>query len=1073
MIQLSTSQTKAVDPQLSCWVEASAGTGKTKVLVDRVLSLLLHGAPAKKILCLTFTKAAAAEMSERIQQKLAFWSRCESYELRKDLAALLGTNPEETHLKLSRSLFAQLIKGENIKIQTVHAFCQFLLKTFPLEIGLMPHFQIMDDSYTQKVKKEVFHQILKQTSEQDMDLISTYVSLTTLEDIFLQSKEQDVLKFLLSENLSRLQENLVKLLGVNLAKAEQDLKKEFLNQHLLEKIPSDLGAPDILNKSVEEKLKDWNAYEVFFLTEKRTVRQKLRGKDFKEQFQDYAPALADHADHLYDFVQTLKRQTVANLTICFYQLGKTYAHLYATFKEKNSKVDYDDLIDKSIHLLKEGTNKPWIFYKLDGGIDHVLIDEAQDTSHAQWTFIKHLVEEFFSPHSEASHHRTLFVVGDSKQSIYSFQGASPLTFQQMKELFGDLVQKAGRKWEVVDLSTSYRSTEAILKFVDTVFTGTPLLQKYKEHILHREGHGGRVEVWPLLVGDDNQNAHDPWNIPSPTKLPETARYKMANSIAITIGQWLADKKWLHSRNRPIEPQDIMILVRHRDSFLHDLVRALKHNNIPVSGVDRMVLKDEIAIQDLLALGDFCLLPTDDLTLATVLKGPFFNWTEEQLFDLASNREDSCLWEALQSNELLKATYDHLSEIKTLAKSHGPAIFYGTILSYFKGRQKLTSQLGADVEDALEEFLNLCFHFESQQGMSLQKFQFWMQQNDAEIKRSLQKNSSNQVRLMTIHGSKGLQAPIVFLPDTTQLPTNSSRFYWTQGSSSLPLWVPKSELKSGVESYVQEVDALDEYYRLLYVAMTRAEDELYVGGWAPKRNLDEKSWYTLLAKSIEIFGAPAPTGWSYETLDTLNIRKKLVEKKESDQLELTLVPEWVHAAFSYEEPKKITPSTDTTKESTPSSSYAQEKGTLVHQILQWIFKAPKADQQNLITEYLDKIDWPTKEKKDLENSIHQLLSNKDWDRYINADSLKEVPIEGWKQGQKIRGIIDVLTIHEDTKQIFIVDYKTGRFLENYARTPPPEYTEQLALYESVLQDIYPDYIIKKILLWTEPGIMQVL
>ncbi len=1057
-LTLSVSQLHAINPRISCWVEASAGTGKTKVLTDRVLNLLLSNASVNGLLCLTFTKAAAAEMSNRLRNKVSEWTRLDNASLVQELESLGHKKPSSDLLKKARHLFKEIIETPGgIRIQTIHGFCQFLLRSFPLEIGLLPHFQIIDPSEVTRLRKESFSKTLEAIDDSILDTLTKFLSLSQCEELLndLQEKRQTLQKILARTP----QENTYDIWNYF------GFKEPLSPQEILKTVSqSSLDYDRLLEGSeADQKIatsaKDFEVYKSCFLTLQGDIRKRLISKNLENKYPFLLEQVYGEAQRIQMIQEQMNHQQIAEASTALLIFITHFFKFYEDLKKSKALLDYDDLLLKAVDLIKDAKNKPWILYKLEGSIDHLLVDEAQDTSQLQWVLISHLVEEFFGA-TITDKSRTLFIVGDIKQSIYSFQGADPLAFTKIRNAF---------PLKLVDLSISYRSTASILALVDSIFSAPsfsyiPVKGAYRPHQLHRLGDAGLVELWPLIKTPEKSEPGE-WDMPRAQKQGEIPRLQLAKEIAKTIRGWLDTEELLESQSRPIRPSDIMILVRRRDVFVEELVRALKANHIPVTGVDRMILTEQLAVQDLMILGEWILLPQDDLALATLLKTPLIGLSEEDLFEIAQGRGDLSLWQHLMTLGAFQETVVHLKSLLTKSKQMTPYEFYMDILSLGGGRKKILSRLGCDAGEALEEFLNTCLQYEKDHVPSLQGLLCWMKEYPLIVKRNLEQSNEDKVRIMTVHGAKGLQAPIVFLPDTTQLPSQRSKIVLREIPTPLLIWVPNSTMKTEKVEALEDFEKdIQEYYRLLYVALTRAEDRLYVCGWEGRQSTKGDSWYTLVENAMREIGEPFERGWHLQNTQT----KAVPLPQKSEKISIESPPSWI---FTPVAPVKgetyVKPSQQIENSLQMGSSGARERGIFIHKILEWLIKAAPEERPSLLKNYLAK----KEDQPGIQQAVLSVFHHPNFEEFFNEHTLTEVPLVGTVEGQKIRGVIDALTIKADSKEIFVLDYKTGHFQENYQNNPPEPYVQQMALYKKVLEKIYPDYAIKSLLIWTEVGIVQ--
>lgn len=1080
--QANSAQKIAANPENSCWVEASAGSGKTKVLTDRVLNLLLHGADPEKILCLTFTKAAAAEMGNRLRHRLSTWANIKDKDLYDDLEKLVPKCPEK-YIHEARHLFGKFIDTPGgLKIQTIHSFCHALLKKFPLEANIVPHFSVIDAEEQSTLLNKSFKYALENCDVKTIEILSMYLSVDdikdTLQKLKLEKSDLGPL-FEFNNNEDEFIENLRRHLKIGNHKNIESILQDFFDFQPsfseLYKIYDYLSDKD---KNISDTLKSYKnnfeKYKNIFLTLKNTIRKKI----ISHKDESLQKILTDEADRVLETVEKINHLEIINATNSLFKFYSYFSKKYEALKKEQNVLDYDDLIIKTKNLLENAELQPWVLYKLDGGIDHILVDEAQDTNQTQWDIIKSITKEFFAGVSAKETHRTIFVVGDTKQSIYSFQGANPEIFKDVRALFSDITKSVQHPWKEIDLNVSFRSTPAILQSVDAVFHENFKLHKdnnsYAKHISHRHDQAGKVEVWPLTQPEENEDI-EPWTLPKEQKFHKSTRRKLAEEIAQAIQDWIKNKKVLPSKGRPIDPSDIMILVRRRDQFVEEIVRALKRYNIDVTGVDRLILTDQLPIMDLIVFAEFLLLPDDSLRLATVLKSPLINMGEQDLFDLCQARENNSLWQTLKNrkdkNPTFLQAYETINFFLNKIDFLTPYEFFMEILSTQKFKHNFLARLGTEIEDALNEFLNICLNYEQNHIPSLQKFVGWIQSNPPEIKRNLEQSIQGKVRIMTVHGSKGLQAPIVFLPDTTNVPLNRSNFLW-DNDHKLFVWCPKSDLMTEqLKTYKTSSRELVEYNRLLYVAMTRAEDQLYICGWQPQRAIDTESWYSKISTAIHPISKRDSGKLTLENpqIHDVNFNELAIE---SDTIHL---PEWFEKMPEGEKitsiinPSKMEEDKNkTVKNFSPSSGIlsAADKGTLIHKILQWILKSPVGQREIIIKNYLENFGLPDKDVFDIQTIVLKTLNSKDLQPFIQGNYICEMPVAAVLENGNMKGIIDLVHFDFDKKVISILDYKTGTFHKDYLETPSEAYKKQLEIYKDTLQKVYGDFTINTYLVWTD-------
>ncbi len=1122
-------QKHAANPQTNIWVSASAGTGKTKVLTDRVLRLLLprsngeRGTEPHKILCLTFTKAGANEMSLRINNTLGEWAVLPESALTEKLTKLLDKPATTEEIHAARKLFAQVIDTPGgIQIMTIHSFCQSILARFPLEAGLTPNFRVLEENQATPLLLRAIEHVLKHGSEPTKEAINT-ISREINEDQFFQLvkdiiKERTEFQSLLKHRFGTdgLYTTLCQYLDITPNADTNDIEHQTVqnsafdiagfralcpllaasdkktDQNNLTRIQDFLAAT-----TTGERLKYFNDYKAFFFTQTGEVRKRIITQTILKQSPDTEKMIAREVERIQQITETIKRLKMANYTDKLLQIGEEILCEYNKLKKEHSALDFDDLITHTYQLLEEKTTAQWVLFKLDQGLDHILVDEAQDTNPEQWKIIDALSEEFFTNTQESDNKtRTLFVVGDEKQSIYSFQRASPEEFERARDKSRNKVTAAQAKWDDIALNISFRTTKSVLQAVDKVFASdemrTGLGLHPIEHHSFRRGQEGIVELWPLFKPEDTKEAYDPWTPPTQIIDSTSPAIKLANYIANQIKNWLDTGEHLPSRNRPIKPGDIMILMRTRSALVAHITRALKNHNIPVSGADRMILTEQISVQDLLAFAAFGLLPEDDLTLACILKSPLIGLSEEELYTLAYNRTGT-LWDALRTNKEHQQTYQYLKTCTHLSKALRPLEFFNSLLQTpcpadsISALRAIRGRLGNDALDPIDELLNLALDFERDNIPTLQYFLHWIENQQTSIKREMD-SSTNEIRIITTHGSKGLQAPIVILPDTTRLTRHipgqsDKRLLWpAQTGLDIPLWSPSKDLDP--TPFSKELDKIDtrldeEYKRLLYVAMTRAEDRLYITGFQNStRKPIEESWYNYVHDALN--------GWDQtETTEDGTIRLYNPQSKDPDRATETPqnteqdtmdLPDWITKPAPQETTAKapLTPSKiDTTSEEpaaiSPLSSTQDNRfarGNLIHKILQFLPDLPPEIREKALQDYINRNghNLTNSKKQEIGTEILRILNDPNYAMFFGEHSQAEVPITGLlDDGRIISGQIDRLLITNQC--IWILDFKTNRPPPTDPKDVPKIYRDQMNAYRDTIRKIYPNREIKTALLWT--------
>lgn len=1085
----------AFNPAYSVFVSANAGSGKTSLLTKRVLSLLLHGVAPSKILCITYTNAASAEMQSRIYSELGRWVMLDDTSLNASLRELLGRPPDTRMLQRARSLFAMVLEvSDDLRIQTIHGLCQSLLRRFSLESGVKPHFSVMDNRSAQELLQEARLRLYAHAQSHDPALqqalyrLASDISENTMNEVFdaiVDHKQK--FQWLFAKQGGREQ-------AIEQLWAAVDIKKDTKLVDLIDRY-FDYDAKTIANlRSICEQLMQgkktdiatgaalaqWlerpecrescvDAYLNAFITDEGTPRKTIYTKD---TFSDVKciDALMQEQARALAFSQALRSWRIVLRTIDIMHLAEAFLALYEQQKRAYAAVDYDDMILAGLRLLDTSAAAAWVLFKLDDGIDHVLVDESQDTSPEQWKIVQALTGEFFSGLGKSDIDRSLFIVGDEKQSIYSFQGADMRAMTRMQQYFLQRIRDAGKPLTHMALTHSYRSTSEILLLVDAVFANATVRkgvvsgEEKLEHIPTRADASGLVELWPLIVSEKD-------NAVSPDTL-------LARHIADSIAKWIATGQRLDSKNRAVEAGDILVLVRKRTGFVDSLVRNLKRRNIPVGGIDRMVLSDNLAIQDLIALTQVVLLPEDDLSLACVLKSPIFNISEETLFALAFGREKQSLWRRLSENVECVAAYNLLLDLRARSDFMPPYEFYAYLLDHCGARARFIGRMGAEYADPIDEFLSQSLVFQQNHPPSMQGFLHWFTRSESEIKRDMEQ-AGNHVRIMTVHGAKGLQAPIVILPDTLQAPRLNALFFWSP--DDILLWpgaAKNDNILSAALRAEQKNLMMEEYRRLLYVALTRAEDRLYICGAAGKEKISEDSWYALVRSAMQPLAATfeTPRGNALRLgIEPVCGALPLVEQ--SLQPQMTADFSFLASPLPQEQvpTRPLTPSImetgDVVSLSPMSGKTAYERGRFIHALLQYLPQV-SSDQREK-TAYLLSASFGLDDvvKK---QSIAQTLRIIDDPRHaflFSDDALTEVPVIGNVKVKNetftVSGQIDRLYIGRN--ELWIVDFKTGLQPAHI----PASYLRQMALYRLLIQKIYPAKPIICALLWTGTANITVL
>jgi len=1140
LLAADANQARASDPSASAWVSANAGTGKTEVLVRRVLRLLLAGSEPQRILCLTYTKMAAAEMQNRLLKELAAWATLADGKLRERLASLLSRAPDDAEVKAARRLFAQTLEAKGgLKIYTIHGFCERLLQRFPLEAEVTPNFAVLDEAEAVRLKGAAFDAVMARAAkERDGPLGQALAKIVavTVEDYFRKivdtvlGRRGDLARMMAlhegDPDWTRCEERCLKrLFGVGEEASEAELTEQLadvLADSAIDALHAALevnGAESRTDQELRDGLRAARAasgaarvaaLRPIFLTTQNTPRRSVCSKGLRQAEPQLCAAL-DLAQDRFDRLATQRAQLAcAEASTAVLLLADTIQAEYDRAKQSEAVLDYDDLILRTKALLSRAGAAAWVLFKIDGGVDHILVDEAQDTNPEQWSIIERLAEEFFAGEGASAKLRTLFAVGDEKQSIYGFQGADPVRFGTVGRTFRAKAMAIEQTWIDVPLTLSFRSTEAVLKAVDAVFSKRPAADgviwndgDIIEHHAFRTGQAGLVELWPVVneTKIEPAEAFEPWNEDA---VPPHAVDVLCGRIAGQIKAWLDNEEELESEGRKIKAGDILILVRRRDPFTAPMIRALKREKIAVVGADRMQLLQQIAVMDLMALADVLLMPEDDLSLAVVLKSPLFGLNDNDLFELAFERRTS-LWNVLQAKAKETGRFteaaDLLSRWLLRVDLTPPYEFFLELLGENGQamRKRMLTRLGPEAAESLDEFLDLALGFDRESPPSLQGFVNAMRSTDVEIKRDMEQKR-DEVRIMTVHGAKGLQAPIVFLPDTCMRPRPQGASIHLLARHGVPpdeighiVWPAGGNALSHIEEAkdLARKAELEEYHRLLYVAMTRARDRLYVCGWSQKDSPEKASWYELVDQGLK--GLLTETaGYDGKPVQRLS-SEQTVPVKATGEAEAAAapveLPDWAKKPAPAERSRAIlTPSGLGALLGDTASPYPEQpplgpkalagnrrfaRGRLVHTLLQHLPEVAAADREGAARNFVAARgrDLPEEMRKEIVSETLAIVQDTRFAPLFAPGSLSEVPIVARLGEGDISGQIDRLAVLDDA--LLVLDYKTNRPPPSVPDDVAPGYIAQLAAYRAALRLIFPERTLRAAIIWTDgPKLMEI-
>lgn len=1134
LVSLDAYQNMAADPVHHVWLGASAGTGKTQVLSARVLRLMLEGVAPEAILCITFTKAGAAEMAHRIHERLATWVRLPDGDLRLDLQALGLDWSRAGLMDRARSLFAMVIdsSGGSVRVQTIHSFCQTLLASFPLEAKLLPGFRPIEEDEAAALKRQVLIRLLSAEGAEGDALRIAAASLSRRmgQDAAVQYLSSCAASFggpqaVLPPSRHDLRAALQLPAGdveTYVAGALSSGSIADVDVQAVSQCCAAWGTKTGLEYA--DKMAEWLSADAqqraalldillaCFLTDKGDVRSHFAGEKGKlKEVLSQAERIVAAVQKLRDTATAMR---VADELASAWTLGSRFAEAYALAKRERGFADFDDLITLAGSLLRTSHFGEWVRFKLDQRTDHILVDEAQDTNLRQWGIIHSLAEEYFAVHPEDSERQpTLFTVGDRKQSIYGFQGTEPKAFRTAFDLFDVLGERAGRPMRQVDLVSNYRSTPAVLEVVDRWLDdgGTAAMGldgKEPLHTAFRSAHAGQVEVWqPLRVGkaltaqretegggagaaadaaadeDSEFNTERGEEASSSSSVPATdpASMRLANAIADEIQHWIAHGK----DGRPVVPGDIMVLVRRRRDLAARIVARLQALEIDVAGVDRFVLTQPLAVQDLVSAMRFAVQPEDDLNLASLLVSPLIGWTQEQLYRHIGARARAAIWPHMRAHEadMPPDTMEMLRQLLAMADLATPFAFLDRILSGpMQGRRKLYARLGREARDPIDELLNQALAFEQQESVSLLGFLSRIDASLTDVKRQTEARS-DAVRVMTVHGSKGLQAPIVILADATDEAAFGHRPFPMdlEGWDKLPVFaLSKSEQHGRVASAYDDATkaAAQEDWRLFYVAMTRAEEILVVAGITKNADgsVKEGSWHSTAKRVLMDWGCAweqAGPRWGERLVHRSKSRKwdNQGKKLAAPAAPLT-IPDWAlkPAPEEARPPRPLAPSqlgADDVANPPMGADRASavSRGLLLHALFERLPPVPAPHRAAAADRWLA-AQAPTLSSADralTTQEVLRILDNPAYAEIFGPQSLAEVPLSAVVNGIVVAGIVDRLLVTPD--HVMVVDFKTGRHVPQGAENVPPAYLRQMAAYSAALAVIFPGRKISAALVYT--------
>jgi ATP-dependent helicase/nuclease subunit A len=1088
----SLAQIFAARPDTSTWLSANAGSGKTRVLTDRVARLLLSGVQPQNILCLTYTKAAASEMQNRLFKRLGQWSMKPDHDLRKDLADLgEGDGLDASRLALARQLFARAIETPGgLRIQTIHSFCATLLRRYPLEAKVSPGFAEMDDRTARNLRDDIVQEMADVLAPEAVAALAKHYTAEDFSALMAEicSKSEDLLPApdhaTLCASLGvRVEDSSDAVLGDVFLGDEQDFLSRIgaLLATSGSKTDRAHAARLVALAPITANLGTMAELESMFLNSAKVTKSPpFSAKIGTYSSQGMRQSFGDDLDRLHNLMHRLEQGRPRRLgleavekTAALHAFATPFLALYAQRKEERGLLDFDDLIRKARDLLTDPSLAAWVLFRLDGGIDHVLVDEAQDTSPAQWAVIERLTAEFTAGDSAATRPRTLFVVGDKKQSIYSFQGADLSTFDSKRLEFGGLFAQVSQPMQDRTLDYSFRSSRAVLDVVDATFGAAfpEALGDPPHHLAFFDDLPGKVDLWPLIPSAAKPKDNDGWD-PVDLVAEDHHTVELAQMIATRLTGMIEEGVQVPDQKggfRPLHAGDILILVQSRGALFAQIIRACKKAGLPIAGADRLKLGEELAVKDLKALLSFLATPEDSLSLAAALRSPLFGWSEDQLYRLAHGRKGH-LWEALREAKDEPALAI-LHDLRNQTDFLRPYEILERILTRHQGRARLLTRLGTEAEDGIDELLTQAMIYEQNDVPSLTGFLIWLEADDVEVKRQPD-NQGRNIRVMTVHGAKGLEAPIVILPDTAdRRPQERNEIFRLENGISV--WRTDSEESPDQimqARAVTKAKAAQENLRLLYVALTRAQSWLIIAGAGEAKTETKEGpkpreqwcWYRQVEAGLRALGALPTKDGGLQHSHGIWPDAAFAEVVLPDPVRL---PDWCFypAPPTIKSQATLRPSdlggAKALSGDGDETDVAKARGTFLHALLEHMPQVDPSDWPSLATHFApDGID-----PSSVLAEAAGVLGDPALAPLFGPGSLAEVSITAEVLGHRMVGIIDRLVVESD--RVLAVDFKSNRILPENTNDIPEGLLRQMGAYAVALAQIYPDRQIETAILWT--------
>src|SRR5215470_16729691 len=1127
-LQIRDLQRAVADPAVSAWVAANAGSGKTHVLAQRVINLLLEGVAPEKILCITFTKAAAANMAKRVFDTLSEWTTLDDAALNEAIGSRSDIKPNAARRALARRLFARSLETPGgLKVQTIHAFCTQLLHQFPFEANVAARFDVLDETEQTQLLERLTLDLLLEAARTPTSPVGR--ALETAITAASDQSFRDAIRaaIVARESIARWVTDsggveaaiaaMSRQLGLEASDSRESVEHEFFTGSVIapSEWPAIAAALEQGGKNDRDQARRFRqlaplarsdrveAYlEIFCTANERAARRSIVTQAIKDK--GLTERLAGEQARVCALLERLRAVICRDRSAALVTIVHEIVRRYQSEKDRRGLLDYDDLIDKTLELLGN-VDAAWVHYKLDDGVDHLLIDEAQDTSSKQWQIVRGLAAEFTAGAGARDTRRTVFAVGDEKQSIYSFQNAAPKEFAEMRRHFERAHQAGQPAFIAREFTYSFRSGTNILAAVDAVFSDKAVAASvssdtagFPPHSALPDAPAGLVEVWDPVEPEKSAEI-DGWDAPFDQVSETSTRVRLARRIARTVRRLVESREPIGSSGRALRYGDVLVLVRQRGELFESIIRALKNEKVDVAGADRLMLTEHIAVMDLMVLADALLLPEDDLALATALRSPLFGFDDEDLFAIAWDRGPLPLHAALtrraSAKPLFAEAVNLLDKLAELARRETPFEFFAQVLGAGGGRRRILARLGPEANDALDEFLNLALEYERRETPSLHGFLAWLRQARAEVKRDME-IARDEVRVMTVHGAKGLEAPLVILADTMTPPAGPRQPRLLQLPGNIVIWAGRKVDDSSPVAAARQsalVEASDEYRRLLYVAMTRAANRLIICGADTEKKRPDDCWYDLIRRALDSHLVEETEAnekvWRFRK--TTPERASPAERHTVKSFERLEFPSWLRQPATLKNLGVVTiaPSSGSAEEPGRAAAgaatgtaldrqKAMQRGQIVHRLMQALPDLPPAARKAALERYLSNPAHRLSpdELVEIARQVLGILDDGRFAEFFAAGSRPEVSIVGRvaRAGGEpvlVAGQVDRLRVTADA--VLVIDYKTDSPVPSTLDDVPSDYVTQLAFYRAVLTGIYPAKRVRVALLFSaDPNLIEI-